>query len=658
MMSGATGGVTLVDDVFSSYYYEGSSSTQTTTNGVDLAGAGGMVWIKNRQFNRRHCLHDTERGGSKQISSDLADAERTLGATGTITFNSDGWSVPSGDGDLNGNGFGNYGSWTFRKAPKFFDVVTYTGNGTAGRTVSHNLGSVPGCIFVKALSSGQSWAVYHRGVASDPETDYLVLNDTNAAVDNALYWNDTAPTATNFTVGTRNNVNGNGITYVAYLFAHNNGDGEFGPDGDQDIIKCGSYTGNLSSNGPTISLGFKPQWLLLKTAARSEPWLFFDGKFVTGVDGYDRFQYVTYNTSESTQGGTPTITFLPDGFKINNSNNLFNDTGGMVYIAIREGGDREITDASDVFYVEEGSISAGTKFNTGFFPWMILSHYSGNDSNNSMVQSGVIGYEPHSQTTNWMPYLATSTNANVQYTPTHYNPNSSGWTQGNYYGGALSVFSAFRKYRGFFDTTSWAGNGTYPHNVPHNLGVVPEMMWVKCTTNSSTNWVCYHKDQDSTAPQDYAMFLNLDNNISNQTGYWNDTAPTATQITLGNSTWVNDTSHNFIAMLFASIDGISKAGTYTGTGSSINIDCGFSSGASAVIIKAASTDGDWHYFDSSRGIIAGSEKAAKLNLSNGYFTTGNVADYIDPYNAGFTVNNVGNLSTSGVRYIYYAIAAI
>ena len=65
----------------------------------------------------------------------------------------------------------------------------------------------------------------------------------------------TAPTSTDFTGGSNVDVNASGGTYVAYLFAHNDGDGEFGPDGDADIIKCGSYTGNGSTNGPEIDLG-------------------------------------------------------------------------------------------------------------------------------------------------------------------------------------------------------------------------------------------------------------------------------------------------------------------------------------------------------------------------------------------------------------------
>ena len=52
--AGAAGGGTFVDDVFSTYLYYGNcpdnnpNTTQTITNGIDLAGEGGLVWTKHR----------------------------------------------------------------------------------------------------------------------------------------------------------------------------------------------------------------------------------------------------------------------------------------------------------------------------------------------------------------------------------------------------------------------------------------------------------------------------------------------------------------------------------------------------------------------------------------------------------------------------------
>ena len=243
---GGAGGAGLdVEDVFSTYLYDGNNQDGTViTNGIDLEGEGGLIVIKRRNAGTEHLWQDSERGAGtgtsyKQLFSSLTGSENTTTNEGVTSFNSNGFTIDSG-GDINATG-NPYVSWTWRKAPKFFDVVTYTGDGVAGRTVSHNLGSAPGCIIIKRRDSNGAWTVYHRGMDSTAPEDYaMYLNATGARTNSNVYWNDTAPTSTDFTVSNNNLNNGNGATYVAYLFAHNDGDGDFGPDSDQDIIKCGS----------------------------------------------------------------------------------------------------------------------------------------------------------------------------------------------------------------------------------------------------------------------------------------------------------------------------------------------------------------------------------------------------------------------------------
>jgi len=60
----------------------------------------------------------------------------------TLTaFNSNGFSL--GNNSSTNNTSDTFVSWTFRKAPKFFDVVSYTGDGTSNRQIPHNLGVDP-----------------------------------------------------------------------------------------------------------------------------------------------------------------------------------------------------------------------------------------------------------------------------------------------------------------------------------------------------------------------------------------------------------------------------------------------------------------------------------------------------------------------------------
>ena len=207
-----------VDDVFSTYLYEGTGSTRSISNSIDLSTKGGMTWIKNRGTTDNHNLFDTERGATKYLRSNENTTE-TTDANGLSAFNSDGFSVVS---DTTTNASSNtYSSWTFRKQKGFFDVVSYTGDGTAGRTISHSLGSIPGSIIIKCRSHGLSWVVGHREFNSgnNPWNKFLKLSNQDAESDDNEIFNDTPPTSTNFTVGDSNLTNDSGKTYVAYVFA-------------------------------------------------------------------------------------------------------------------------------------------------------------------------------------------------------------------------------------------------------------------------------------------------------------------------------------------------------------------------------------------------------------------------------------------------------
>tara|TARA_R100000697_G_scaffold30672_1_gene40871 strand:+ start:595 stop:1392 length:798 start_codon:yes stop_codon:yes gene_type:complete len=254
--AGQGGGAGLdIDEVFSTFVYDGSSSGQTITNNIDLSGEGGLVWTKHRNGTSQHALFDTERGVLKGLASSSTSAEAD--ETGSVTaFNSNGYTLGTWSG-VNYNSY-DYVSWTFRNSP-MFQCLKYSGNGVAGRTVSHNLGSVPGMIIVKRTDAGNYWAVWHRKLNGGTNSGqyWIRLDSTDAETTNSGMWNNTEPTATEFTVGGSGTTNTG--TYVAYLFAHHANDGSetgFGPDGDSPVISCGSYTGNGSASGPSINLGF------------------------------------------------------------------------------------------------------------------------------------------------------------------------------------------------------------------------------------------------------------------------------------------------------------------------------------------------------------------------------------------------------------------
>ena len=162
------------------------------------------------------------------------------------------------------------------------------------------------------------------------------------------------------------------------------------------------------------------------------------------------------------------------------------------------------------------------------------------------------------------------------------------------------------------------------------------------------NWFCQHKD----VPATHILYANSNFGTADESLY-NDAYATSAHVTVSSSNDINGTGYSYIMYLFASCPGVSKVGSYTGTGSAIDVDCGFTAGARWVMIKRTDGTGDWFIFDTIRGIAAGNDHRLHMN-SNGSSDTG--TDYIDPLNAGFTVAAQADVNTNTHEYIYMAIA--
>jgi hypothetical protein len=203
----------------------------------------------------------------------------------------------------------------------------------------------------------------------------------------------------------------------------------------------------------------------------------------------------------------------------------------------------------------------------------------------------------------------------------------------------------------YFDVVAYTGNGTAGRTVSHNLGVAPEMMWVKGRSNSD-NWSVYHKDLNVGSGQ--YLQLNVTQAAGTNSNQFTTTAPTSSVFSLGSDGAVNGSSTTYIAYLFASLDGVSKVGSFTGNGTTINIDCGFSSSARFVMTKRTDAGSDWVVWDTERGIVAGNDGYLVLNDVN---EENSSYDSIDTYSSGFSLNYDGVATNiSGASYIFYAIA--
>jgi len=627
-----------------------ASTTEASTEGPfdsGDGGYGGLVWIKGRGPNAfNHILEDTVRGADRFLRTNTTNAE-LIGGSGVTAFNSNGFTTgTNGAVTFSGDDFV---SWTFRKQPGFFDVVTYTGNGT-NQAISHNLDSTPGMIIVKRTDSSTNgfWIVYHRGTSASPQNDYMTLQTTQG-VNQWVDWNETAPTSTQFEVGSVY-TNTSGATYVAYLFAHDAQD--FGTDSDEAIIKCGSYTGNGSTTGPIIDLGFEPQWILLKgvTSGASYDWRIHDTMRGWTADGTGA--KLEPNTSDVEDTAECRLKCLPNGFQPSDNAAVVNASGATyIYVAIRRPHKpASELEATGVFSVKNyaATTSSASVTHDVVFDAEISANRDISTAKFHFVDQlrGINGVTLRSSSTSQelsYPTFWSRQNMYTMYAPSQFD---SWWASSS--GTQNHISYALKRAPGFFDVVTYTGTGSNM-TIPHNLGVAPELFFLK-KRNLTRSWGVYSKSIDI----DQYLTLNT-TGAAGSFALWQSTAPTATQFTVGTDGSVNGSGDTFVVYLFATVPGISKVDSYTGTGSDVNVNCGFTSGARFVLVKRTDSTGDWYVWDSVRGIVAGNDPYLLLNSDAAQITT---TDYIDPLSSGFTITSSAPaaLNASGGSYIFLAIA--
>ena len=323
--------------------WSGTSALQTVT-GVGFQP--DFTWIKNRSAAYNHIVSDVVRGASSGYyakltpNSTASEAAYGPGDYGSITtFNSNGFILNSANSDWNqtNQSGSNYVGWSWKangtgvsntagtitssvsaNTSAGFSVLTYTGTG-ATATMGHGLGAVPSMMIMKKRSNAGSWKVYHTVLGN---TQIVELNDTAAAQTSSTYWNNTSPTSTLITVGSNGDINASGETYVAYCFAPITGYSAFG-----------SYTGNGSTDGPFIYLGFRPRFVLWKRTDSTGSWYIQD----TTRSPYNQSTLSLYPNLADAETSGDDMDYLSNGFKVRDTFSMINASGGTyLYAAFAE----------------------------------------------------------------------------------------------------------------------------------------------------------------------------------------------------------------------------------------------------------------------------------------------------------------------------------
>jgi hypothetical protein len=331
---------------------DGSTSDRNITNSGNSDLKPDFIWGLCRSAVQHRHMFDSSRGygANKELVSNYHIAEGDTSAVNTGGYGYLGPSLTDGFessyGSVN-NGYWNvnartYCAWQWKAAggttasnsvgdisstvqantTAGFSIVTYTGNGNANQTIGHGLGTVPKMIIFINRSTAAYRYVYHVATGNDT---MMYLNLTNGA--QSLSSQFSTPTTTTFNVSNENSTfsgyNTSGDDYVAYVFAE-----------IQGYSKIGSFEGNSNANGPFIYTGFQPAYVMIKPADVAEHWVVHDNQ----RDPFNKtYHYAFMNETEvEAAGGTHHIDLLSNGFKIRTSNNNWNASSTITYMAFAQ----------------------------------------------------------------------------------------------------------------------------------------------------------------------------------------------------------------------------------------------------------------------------------------------------------------------------------
>ena len=660
-------------DDYIAYLFAGGSSTASTARSVYFAGSNDELncseaYIPNTDSSTNFCLETwfrTPEAGNWNVLY----GQYTGSATGRMFFGVDDHKVrlevPSGMVGAFSTGVNSVGNnqwyhvaWTFDGTThrlflngELKDTTTPSNLNTGLDSGNPRLGGIPdypsydfeGHMSNFRITHGQ--AVYTSSFI--PSTTPLTTTSQGVSGSNCklLCCNNSTVTNNDGSSGTLSIESGGTVTASTDSPFIDPNVYKLGDTENQEGVKAGIYKGNLSANGIAIHLGWEPQWLMIKRSDSAEGWVIWDTiRGLTSYGGSSTDDSVDERFEANTNAGESANNYLeltPTGFLPTTSNSTLNASSKYVYLAIRRPDGyigSTISEGVDAFAMDTGSASATIPEFDSTFP----------------VDFGV--YRVPTTTDNWFcgarlggaKYMKVhDTDAEGSDGDTVFDSNV-GWQKAQ----ATNRQSWMWKRHAGFDMLTYTGNGKAGREMPHSLGKTPEMMWVKCRSGDES-WIVYHKGLNGgTNPEQKYMKLNTTNAQYDDT-HWNDKAPSSSHFTLGNDSSVNANNAKYLALLFASVAGVSKVGYYDGSDSAQTITTGFQ--PRFVIIKKYTTTGtNWVVLDTTRGWGSGDDKWLKLDSTDAQVTY----DLGAPTSTGFTLvgGSPTNTNISGEKFIYYAHA--
>ncbi len=732
-----------IDDVFNQGAYVGNASSHNiktdnnypffsadsasfkNSQGGDAGGInwtdGGIVIIKNRGSTASG-LWDTIRGDNKTLRLDSTDAQATESNTvswpsgyndrfligNNSTYNPN--HNPQNDRDF----IAQFYMTSFAKKEKFFDIVQYTGNGEyygnpggyTGRAIAHNLGCTPKWAVLKRTDASSWWWLKiddsnygNRLGLWQSEAEWYQENSPTSGDYRTIFKSDggtgnTWADANNIYLSSGQHTNGNnsagvpesnvnGATYMLYLFAGN--EAEFGADGDEEIASAGIYTGNGYNTGPTVTLGWEPQFVQIRRIDGNGPWSVLTESLTmqnnitaAGASPSNQVDQVKWPSGSGTT--STKFNVKTNGFQILTNNSNFNSSGGKYfYYAIR----RRTRPASRGDNTLQISTFNGitSEFSTGVtpvvtFPGDLHWHkqygsFSGNNNNQDFFMANrAVGkqYKMRVNTAQNTPDTDSNFyNCAISYECFHQVRITGGDFVWAYSGGGKKYMrTVWRRSPELYDQFYLSGT-----NTPHAFKVTPSIVWTFQTHHNDasdsyragsiwlrpglgntvyTGWSHFYSQNAApktvTNTSDIAFTGITDSNISTNACYYSSSGV------------ISAAERRYLCHVWADKEGTSKSGTYTGGGSSdVNTSLNLNSTPIFIIIKNLSSGStSWCFMYPGNNLFTRVDDVKSMTLN------GSSNNKVSGYNQGdgkygitAKANAGDEFNASGDTYFYYAI---
>ena len=393
----------------------------------------------------------------------------------------------------------------------------------------------------------------------------------------------------------------------------------FGESESESVIKTGSYVGG--SAGLEVNVGFEPQFLLIKNSTSgSTNWLMVDTMRGIVTGGSDERLYANESSAESAYDW---VDVTSTGFKLPTVTTSVNASSTYIYVAIRrpDGYVGKPRTATELFAMDTGNGNSSIPVFDSGFPVDLALYRQPGTSENWWTATRLTGTD----------YLATNTNDAKGTGVENTWDSNVGWGKQGFNNSYQSWM--WKRHAGF-DVVNYKGTQTV-RQIRHSLNKPVEMMWIK-NRDRSYSWYVYHKGLNGGSnPEQKYIRLNDTYGEVTSSSYWNDTAPTSSAFTLGTGAAANETGDDFIAMLFASVSGISSVGSFTGNGTSGSSTQTISTGFAPrfLIIKNTTDANSWFVADTVRGWASGDDQLLMLDSNSGQLAI----DWGVPTSSGFTL---------------------